>query len=81
MTDTARLNQIIQQSGYKLSFIADRLGLSAYGFARKRDNLNEFTASEIDALCELLGITAIEDRFAIFFAKEVDGKSTTSATL
>lgn len=76
MTDTARLNDIIQRSGYKLSYIANRLDLSSYGFARKRDNLNEFTASEIDILCELLGISSIEDRFAIFFAKKVDAKST-----
>lgn len=69
MTDTARLNDLIQKSGFKLSFIANRLGLSAYGFARKRDNLSEFTQSEINDLCDLLHIDSIEDRFAIFFAK------------
>jgi hypothetical protein len=76
MTDTERLNELIQQSGYKLSYIAKRLGLSTYGFSRKRDNLNEFTPSEINALCELLNITSLEDRFAIFFAQRVDVKST-----
>ena len=80
MTDTARLNEIIQQSGYKLSYIANRLNLSPYGFARKRDNLSEFTPKEIDALCELLRIDSIEDRFAIFFAKIVDAKSTKGGT-
>lgn len=69
MTDTARLNAIIQESGFKLSYIANHLGLSAYGFARKRDNLSEFTQSEIDSLCDLLHIESIEDRFAIFFCK------------
>lgn len=77
MTDTARLNNIIQDSGYKISYIAKQLGLSAYGFARKRDNLSEFTPKEINALCDLLHITKLEDRFAIFFAEEVDEKSTT----
>lgn len=76
MTDTARLNEIIQKSGYKISYIANQLGLSPYGFARKRDNLSDFTTREIDALCELLRIDSIEDRFAIFFAKKVDAKST-----
>ena len=76
MTDTARLNQIIADSGYKLSYIANYLGLSSYGFARKRDNISEFTPSEINSLCELLKIHSLEDRFAIFFATKVDAKST-----
>lgn len=76
MTDSNRLDEIITASGLKLSFIADQLGLSPYGFARKRKNLSEFTQSEIDKLCELLHIDSIEERFAIFFAQKVDGKST-----
>lgn len=76
MTDTIRLNGIINERGLKLSFIAKHLGLSPYGFARKRNNLSDFTASEIDKLCELLHIDNVEDRFAIFFAQQVDVKST-----
>lgn len=72
MTDTARLNQLIKASGYKLSYIANRLGLSDYGFARKRNNLSDFTSSEINKLCDILHIDSIEDRFAIFFAQQVD---------
>lgn len=76
MTDTNRLDKIIADSGLKLSFIADQLNLSPYGFARKRKNLSEFTQTEIDKLCELLHIDSIEERFAIFFARGVDAKST-----
>lgn len=76
MTDTVRLNAVIEDSGLKLSYIADHLGLSPYGFARKRNNLSEFTPTEINKLCALLHIDKIEDRFAIFFAEKVDGKST-----
>lgn len=76
MTDTARLTQIINESGLKQAYIANRLGLSSYGFARKRDNLSEFTPTEINTLCELLRIDSIEDRFAIFFGQKVDEKST-----
>lgn len=72
MTDTVRLDQIIRDRGYKFSFIAKYLHLSPYGFARKRNNQSEFTAQQIDALCDLLKIESIEDRFAIFFAKKVD---------
>ncbi len=76
MTDTERLNKMIKLSGYKLAYIANYLGLSTYGFSRKRNNLSEFTPTEIDKLCELLNITSLEDRFAIFFAKVVDARST-----
>lgn len=76
MTDTARLTQIINDSGLKQAYIANRLGLSSYGFARKRDNLSEFTPTEINTLCEILRIDSIEDRFAIFFSPKVDGEST-----
>lgn len=72
MTDTKLLKGWIKRSGLKQEFIAEKLGLSSYGFARKRDNLSYFTASEIDVLCDLLFIDKLEDRFAIFFAKDVD---------
>lgn len=76
MTNTALLQKLIDGSGLKQAYIASRLGLSSYGFARKRDNLSEFLPSEIDALCDLLGINSVEDRFAIFFAKEVERDAT-----
>lgn len=69
MTDTARLNQIIKESGLKLSYLANQLGLSSYGFARKRNGLSEFTPTEINSLCGILHIDSIEERFAIFFAQ------------
>ncbi len=76
MTDTNALRKRIADSGLKQEFIADKLGLTSYGFSRKRDNLSEFKPSEIDTLCELLHITTLEERFAIFFAREVDQKTT-----
>lgn len=70
MTDTAKLQKYMDDSGLKQAFIAKSIGLSSYGFARKRDNLNEFTAKEIDALCKLLNINSLRERSAVFFAKE-----------
>lgn len=72
MTDTKRLQRIIDDSGLKQVYIANCLGLTSYGFARKRDNLSSFTAPEIDTLCKVLKIESLEDRFAIFFAEDVD---------
>ena len=68
MTNTSLLMQYIEKSGYKMSFIAKQLGLTAYGFTLKVNNKSEFKASEITILCKLLKISA-KDREAIFFAK------------
>lgn len=70
MTDTAALKKRIEISGLKQEFIAKKIGLSSYGFAKKRDNESEFKPSEIDALCRILHIDTLEERFAIFFANE-----------
>ena len=72
MTNTALLEERINRSGYRKSFIAESLGLSSYGLALKINNENEFKASEIDALSTLLGIESWEEKDAIFFAKKVD---------
>lgn len=69
MTDTKKLNKCIEESGFKISFIAKKLGLSSYGFALKRDNKSKFNAAEIDALCTLLKIGP-EQMMEIFFAKK-----------
>lgn len=68
MTNTSLLEQYIKNSGYKKSFIAKQLGITAYGLALKIYNRSEFKASEILVLCELLKIEA-KDKDAIFFAK------------
>ena len=56
MTDTKLLEDYISKSGYKQSFIADKLGLTSYGFRRKVNGISEFKASEIVLLCDLLKI-------------------------
>lgn len=67
MTNTSLLEQYIEKSGYKKSFIAKQLGITAYGLALKITNKTEFKASEMVILCDLLKINA-EDKEAIFFA-------------
>ena len=68
MTNTALLEQYIEKSGYKKSFIAEQLGLTAYGFTLKVNNKSEFKASEMTTLCKLLKISK-RDKDAIFFAR------------
>lgn len=72
MTNTKALKSRIKESGFKQDFIAKQLGMSSYSFAQKRDNASQFKPTEIDALCDLLKIDSLEDRFAIFFAKDVE---------
>ena len=70
MTDTARLERAISESGYKKSYIAKVIGLTPATLSRKIRNSAEFKASEMEGLCRLLGITDPRVKNAIFFAKE-----------
>ena len=75
MTNTKMLRDKIEQSGYKLRFIADKLGITYQGFLKKLNNETEFKASEIQALYVLLNLNATE-REAIFFTSVVDKTAT-----
>lgn len=71
MTNTSLLEQYIERSGYKKSFIARQIGLTAYGLSLKINNKSDFKAREMTALCKILKISA-KDKEAIFFANRVD---------
>lgn len=75
MTDVELLNAKIEASGLKRNYLAGQLGITPQGFYLKCSGKNEFIASEIQKLCNLLRITTHEMR-AIFFAEKVDEKST-----
>ena len=68
MTNTALLEEKIEASGLKKSFIARAIGLSAYGLAKKINNENEFKTSEVNGLCKILNITDLAEKDRIFFA-------------
>lgn len=71
MTNTELLEEWIARSGKKKSFLAMKVGLSPAGFRNCCTNKAEFTASQIQILCEELGITRLTDRQAVFFAAGV----------
>lgn len=60
MTDTAKLRKRIKDAGYRLSYVAEVLGISQYTLQKKLDNDSEFKISEVDALAKLLGLTPAE---------------------
>lgn len=69
MVDTTRLNNIIDRSGIKKKYLAESMGLSAYGLAKKLKGENDFKVSEAVTICRLLGINKANDKVSIFFGK------------
>lgn len=68
MTNSEALREKIDESGYKRSYIADRLGISRESLNQKVSGRREFKASEISQLCEILGISDLHTKEHIFFA-------------
>ena len=50
------LKERIKNSGYKLSYLADKLGVAQNTFSLKVNGKSEFTKAEIFMLCALLDI-------------------------
>lgn len=68
MTDTEKLKEAIDKSGLKISGILERMGIkSYYTLQMKIENRQEFKASEISKLCEILHLDAAQMN-EIFFA-------------
>jgi len=70
MTNTELLKEAVARSGYKRTYIAQKIGLTYQGYLNKERGESEFKQSEIEGLCELLKLSAREKE-AIFFAKTV----------
>lgn len=71
MVNTKMLRNKINESGYKLQYVAEKCGLTYFGFMKKVNNETEFKASEIMILRALLNLTD-EEVNQIFFALVVD---------
>lgn len=64
MTATNELRALFVQKGYTQSVIAEKIGISRQSMSCKMNNKVEFKVSEIEALCNILGIT---DKNKYFF--------------
>lgn len=71
MTNTELLRKKIDESGYKIYFIAEKLGLTPQGLYLKLNNTNQFKAAEIQKLCQILNITNSDEMIEIFFNEKV----------
>ena len=71
MTNTTLLRQKIDASGYKIIFLADKVGLTPQGFYKKLKDGSDWTFSQVMILQELLHLTK-EEVDKIFFNQEVE---------
>ena len=67
MVNTDLLDKRIEESGLKISFLIEKLGLSRNGFDKKRRGINQFRVAEVYVICDLLKLSD-EDRNSIFYA-------------
>jgi len=72
MTNTKLLREKIEKSGYKMQFIAEKLGISRFALLQKIENKSDFRVPEVQALCDLLEIRTLTERNRIFFANKGD---------
>lgn len=68
MTNTELLEDKIKKSGKKISYLAQKCGLSYAGFRNCVTNKAEFKVSHVEILCRELEITSLKERQQIFFA-------------
>lgn len=69
MTNTELLEKLIQESGKKKGYLAQKCGLSRIGFRNCLTNKAEFRQSQIEILCAELNITSLKVKEAVFFAR------------
>lgn len=68
MTNEKLLMQKIAESGKKITFLAEKVGLSYAGFRNCVTGKAEFKATHIKILCDELNITSLKEKEDIFFA-------------
>ena len=67
MTDTKALIEVINNSGLKLKFIAEKVGITRQSLSNKIHNKSCFNAAEIMALCKVLNIKSTVEKDKLFY--------------
>ena len=68
MTDLQQLRKLIDESGLKITALAEKAGIKRATLYNRLNGVGDFTASEMVGLSDVLGLSAAE-RDDIFFAK------------
>jgi hypothetical protein len=71
VTNTALLESLINDSGLKRAFIAEKLGITRQALYKKITGLVQFTGPEIKTLCDLLNLKTWPKIKPVFFADVV----------
>lgn len=79
MTDTDMLSTVIAQSGLKLGYIAERLGLTREGLYKKLRGQTEFKVSELAILQRVLRLSDADVK-EIFFTSDRERDSRAEVT-
>ncbi len=69
--DLDRLNELIKNSGMTKVYIAQRLDITPQALYYKLQGKNDFTRKEVSVLCDILRITNLQEKEAIFFRNGV----------
>lgn len=72
MVNTELLEEAIRASGKRKQYLADKIGCTIQSFRMRCTNRYDFKSTDIDVLCQELGISRLTDKERIFFAKNVD---------
>ena len=67
MVDTQLLEEEIEKSGKKKTYLAKMCNCSVQSLRLKIKGKYEFTSSQVDVLCMELGITSLVKKEKIFF--------------
>lgn len=67
LVNTDLLDKKIENSGLRIGYIVEQLGLSRNGFDLKRKGKNAFRTSEVFVLCTLLNIVDPDEKSKIFY--------------
>lgn len=68
MTDLQQLRKLIDESGLKITALAEMAGIKRATLYNRLKGVGDFTASEMVGLSDVLGLSSAE-RDDIFFAK------------
>lgn len=69
MVDLKTLNDLLEDSGIKKHYVANKLNIASNTLRLKLEGASDFKIDEVSKLCKLLGLTT-EQRDAIFFCEE-----------
>ena len=64
--NTEKLDEKIEQSGYKIGYICEAMGISREAFNKKRKGITPFRGAEVFVLCTLCNISDDTEKTEIF---------------